>query len=131
MVAEHGGGRPGAAAAAVKDQIVSAGLQGELDVALDMVGAELEAHGNAAGDLAHAIGEVAEVRHAVQVLEGGRRDRGLALLEAAHLGDLARHLVARQVAAGAGLGPLTALEVEGLHLLEKALFKRSEEHTSE
>ena len=39
----------------------------------------------------------------------------------AHLGDPAAHLGAGQVSAGAGLGALTELEVEGLHLVEQRL----------
>ena len=46
MVAEQQRRRPGAATAAVENDVVGAGLQGEFDVALDVVGAHFETCGD-------------------------------------------------------------------------------------
>jgi hypothetical protein len=81
--------------------------------------AELEADRDAARLLAHHVGEAAVVVEGLPVGETAGRDRGGALGQAPHLGDASHHLVAREVTAGAGLGALTALEVEGLHLLQQ------------
>ena len=118
VVAEEQRRGAGAAAAAVEDDVVDADLERGVDVVLDVLGRQLEADRDAAGRLAHLVGEVAEV--ARRVVQSGKRAGEIAgspVGQAAHLGDLARHLVARQVAAGAGLGALAALEVEGLDLL--------------
>ena len=68
--------------------------------------------------LANLVGEVPHLAPVRPVREARRRDRGRALRQPAHLGDLARHLVPRQMPPGAGLGALAALEVEGLHGLQ-------------
>ena len=116
VVAEEQRRRAGAAAAAVEDHVVDADVERGVEVVLDVLGRQLEADRDAARSLAHLVGEAPEVVDRVPVGEAGRRDRRRALGQAAHLGDAADHLVAGQVAAGAGLGALAALEVEGLHL---------------
>ena len=70
------------------------------------------------GRLSHLCGEVAKLIERGPIGEPGGRDRSRALRKAPHLGDLAGHLGSGQMAAGAGFGALSALEVKCLHLLK-------------
>ncbi len=63
MIPEHFRRSPGAAATAVQNDVVGAGIQGELDIPFNVVGAELEAHRNATGNLTNVAGEALKVLH--------------------------------------------------------------------
>ena len=101
----------------VQNNVIAANIERKLNVFLNVIGAELEANGDAATRLAHLLCHGLEVRHAVHAREGGWRDGVFAGRQIAHLGDLWRHLIGRQVPARACLRALPALEVERLHFL--------------
>ena len=107
-----------ASAASVEDDVVGRRREGEVDVGLDVLGAELEPDRDTARALADLVGELGEVGGGVEIGERRGADRGRARLELPDLGDLALHLLPRQMPASAGLGPLPALEVERLHAFD-------------
>ena len=67
-----------AAAAAIQDDVVGAGLKGEGDIRFDVIGGQFEADRDAPRDRAHVIGQPLEVSRAVKVPEGRWRNGVLA-----------------------------------------------------
>src|SRR5690606_23504115 len=76
----------GPSAPAVENDVIGPGGDGKVDVALDVLGTQLEADGNSASDFPNPIGEPLEILDGVEVGKGGRRYRGLALGNAADFG---------------------------------------------
>ena len=64
-------------AAAIKNNVVGAGLQRKIDVVLDMVCGQLEPDGDATRPFAHLIRNFAKISRRMQVRERRRRDRAL------------------------------------------------------
>src|SRR5690606_33889865 len=87
----------GPTAAAIDNDVVRGGIEGEGDVVFDVLGGELEADRDPSGHLADAVGETLEVVARVQVRERRRRDRGGAFGQPANLGDLALDLAPREM----------------------------------
>lgn len=112
--AEDGGGGAGAPAATVEDDVVGAGLEGEIDILFDVLSGEFEPDRNAAGDRSHMIPESGEIGRGREVGETGWRNGVGAGGKAMPVGDFVGDLGARQMSPGAGLGAWTAFEVEGL-----------------
>ena len=98
----------------VEDDVLHPDLQGGVNIRFNVLGRKLVTHRNAAGLGAHLVGEIADLPDAVPVRETRRGDRILAGLQPAHLGDFAAYFSPRQMPAGAGFGPLPALEMKGL-----------------
>ncbi len=118
VVFEDVGGRAGAAAAPVKDDVIYADGEGKINVGFDVLSGEFEADRDAAGYVAYLGGDALKVLDGDQVGEGSRADSVLSFGQLAHLGNFADDFAARQMAAGAGFGPLSAFEVEGLHVFD-------------
>ena len=114
IIAENQWRSPGSPAPAVEDNVIGGCLEGEINVGFYVIRRQLETDGNTPRDLPHPIGKALKVSRGGHVDEGRRRNGGGFLGQIPHLGDLAGHLGRRQVAAGPGLGALTAFEVEGL-----------------
>ena len=81
-----------------------------------MLRGELEPDRNAAADIADAVGHRREVVRRFQVVEPRGADGVGARFEVPNLRDLPLDLLAREVAAGAGLGTLARLEMERLYV---------------
>ena len=82
------------------------------DGADPVLGHELDRHVGHRVDLLEVVDELGQVLDGVDVVVGRRGDQAHTGLGVAQAGDLGRHLVARQVPALAGLGPLGHLDVE-------------------
>src|SRR3954454_10474475 len=104
----------GAAAPTVEDDVVDADGQRRVEIALDVLGRQLEADGDTRRPLANLVRELPEVVDRAPIGEPRRRNGRCPLRQPADLGDPPHHLRAGQVTTGAGLGPLAALEVESL-----------------
>lgn len=61
VIAQQQGSGAGAASAAIENEVISAGLKGEVEVGLDLLGTELEAHRDATGQRPHPIGAGTEI----------------------------------------------------------------------
>ena len=72
VVAEHQGGRTGPPAPAVENDVIGPGIQSELYVPFDMVGAQLETHRDTARKLADMVGEAGEIADGGKVRERRR-----------------------------------------------------------
>ena len=115
IVAEDNGGSAGTTAPAIKNDVVDTNLQSRIDIFFDMLRRQLIADRNAAGTIAHLIGEVPDLAHFRPVGKARRRDRRLTFLQSPDLGDFTFDLRTRKMPACSRFGALAALEVKGLN----------------
>lgn len=71
MVAEDFGRSAGTSATSVQNDVIGAGIQRELNIPLDVIGAEFETYRNSAGDFPNMAGEALEILDRAQILERG------------------------------------------------------------
>ncbi len=72
VIAEQQRRGTGPAATSVQDQIIGTGLQGKLDITLDMIGTEFETDRDPAADLAYTVGKAFKIRRLPKIGETGR-----------------------------------------------------------
>ena len=72
MIPKHLWRSTGTPTASIQNKVIGTGIQGKLNVLLDMVGAELEAYGYAAGKLSDTVGKVLEIGYGRKILERWR-----------------------------------------------------------
>ena len=106
------------ASSPIQDDVVGTGVQGKLDVLLNVIGRQFETNGNPAGYFAHPIRKIAKIFRSHQVVKRRGRNGGRTFFEVPHFSNLPDDFVGRKVASGACLGALSPFEMECLYVFE-------------